>query len=407
MGYRLSVIWMACLQVALLAVQPLAAQEGLKAISGRWTEDKAHGWYAQQPWLVGANYLPRNAINQLEMWQKETFSPEIIDQEFSWAAAVGMNTMRVFLHDLAWKQDPQGFLDRIDAFLAIADRHRIRPMLVIFDDVWHPVPQMGPQPDPRPHLHNSGWVQSPGKAILGDPARHNELEPYVKAVLGRFAQDKRVLAWDLYNEPGNMVDNSYGRKGADIELHDKPRYSLMLLEKVFIWARAVNPSQPLTAGAWPAAGGVRRPLSDPDTLDSNDIATLHPLNQFMLANSDIISWHCYEPLGEFAADIRGLTALRRPLFLTEYLVRERGDNSNRFEYFLPIAKGFRVAMYNWGLVDGKSQTKYPWISWEQELTQAPVIWFHDVFKADGSPYDAEEVALIKRLTGRGATTHGH
>jgi hypothetical protein len=74
----------------------------------RWPEQKANAWYAQQPWLVGSNYIPKSAINQLEMWQEETFDPIEIDKELTWAEAMGMNTMRVFLHDLLWKQDAAG-----------------------------------------------------------------------------------------------------------------------------------------------------------------------------------------------------------------------------------------------------------------------------------------------------------
>src|SRR5882672_8399852 len=77
---------------------------------GRWAEQKANAWYAQQPWLVGSNYVPKSAINQLEMWQEATINPEEIEKEFTWAEAMGMNTMRVFLHDLLWQQDAAGFL---------------------------------------------------------------------------------------------------------------------------------------------------------------------------------------------------------------------------------------------------------------------------------------------------------
>ena len=88
----------------------------------RWSEQKANDWYAQQPWLVGSNYIPKSAINQLEMWQEATFDPAEIDKELGWAEGLGMNTMRVFLHDLLWQQDAPGFRKRIDQFLD--DRRR-------------------------------------------------------------------------------------------------------------------------------------------------------------------------------------------------------------------------------------------------------------------------------------------
>ena len=94
---------------------------------------------------MGSNYIPVSAINQLEMWQAETFDPAQIDKELGWAEAMGMNTMRVFLHDLLWQQDAAGFRKRIDQFLTIAARHHIRPLLVLFDSCWDPLPQLGPQ----------------------------------------------------------------------------------------------------------------------------------------------------------------------------------------------------------------------------------------------------------------------
>ena len=120
----------------------------------RWTAEQANVWYARQPWLVGSDYIPTDAINQLEMWQAETFNPRQIDRELGWAEAIGMNTMRVFLHDLVWQQDPQGFIRRLDQFLTIAARHHIKPMFVLFDSVWDPLPKLGPQHPPVPGVHN-------------------------------------------------------------------------------------------------------------------------------------------------------------------------------------------------------------------------------------------------------------
>src|SRR5450432_3357387 len=166
----------------------------------RWPEQKANSWYAQQPWLVGSNYVPKSAINQLEMWQEATFDPAEIDTEFAWAEAMGMNTMRVFLHDLPWQQDPKGFQKRINRFLTIAARHHIRPMFVLFDSCWDPQPHLGPQHPPIAGVHNSGWVQSPGAAALADANQHPRLKVYVQGVVAAFAKDDRILAWDVWNE---------------------------------------------------------------------------------------------------------------------------------------------------------------------------------------------------------------
>lgn len=389
---------------ALSTIAPPAIAQDVSASTpvakGRWTAERTNKWYAEQPWLVGANYVPRSAINQLEMWQADTFNPTEIDQELGWAASIRMNTMRVFLHDLAWKQDPQGFLQRVDQFLAISDKHGIRPMFVIFDDVWHPIPKIGKQPAPRPHLHNSGWVQSPGKDILGNRARHEELKPYVQAVLRRFGKDKRVLAWDLYNEPGNMVANSYGRNGTNEELPDKPKYSALLLAAVFRWAREVDPDQPLSSGIFWAGGGAYKPIIDPKTLTENSASTLTEVNQIAFANSDFINWHSYDHSARFAAEIRAMADWDRPLILTEYLARDHSgaQGTNSFQGMLPTAKAFKVGMYNWGLVAGKSQTQYPWDTWDRTWTKPPAIWHHDIFYPDGRAYSEAEVRFIKAMT---------
>src|SRR6187397_483486 len=131
------------LLLLLLLVASIAAQQ-------KWSEQQARDWYAKQSWLVGANYNPASAINQLEMWQAETFDPKRIDLELGWAEGLGFNTMRVFLHDIPWKTDSAGFLKRIDAFLDIAAKHKIRPMFVFFDSCWNPNPKAGKQPEPKP-----------------------------------------------------------------------------------------------------------------------------------------------------------------------------------------------------------------------------------------------------------------
>ncbi len=222
-----------------------------------WAKEKATTWYKQQPWFVGANFLPSTAINQLEMWQEDTFDPVTIDRELGWAAGIGMNVMRVYLHDLAWKADATGFKKRINEFLAIAAHHKIKILFTIFDDCWNPDAAIGKQPNPKPGIHNSGWVRSPNKAIHNDSTQWDYLELYVKDILSTFKNDKRIFLWDLYNEPGN----------SDYELT-----SLPLLKKVFEWAWAVRPSQPLSVGIW----------------YNNKV-----LSDFQASHSDVITFHNY------------------------------------------------------------------------------------------------------------------
>jgi hypothetical protein len=343
-----------------------------------WTEQQANDWYAQQPWLVGSDYLPYNAINQLEMWQPETFDLQRIDLEFGWAEGIGMNTMRVFLHDLLWQQDPEGFRKRIDAFLAVAAKHHIRPILVLFDSCWDPDPKLGPQHPPIPGVHNSGWVQSPGRAALADPAQYPRLEAYVKGVVGAFASDPRVLAWDLWNEPDNSNTPAYSAE----ELPDKTDLVERLLPRVYDWARSVHPVQPLTSGLWHD--------------DWTSLKTLSPIERIQVEQSDVLSFHNYGWPEDFEQHVLLLRQYHRPILCTEYMAR---GNGSTFDTILPIAEKYRVAAINWGFVKGKSQTNLPWDSWTRPyvLTQ-PNVWHHDIFLPDGKPYREREVEIIKALT---------
>jgi hypothetical protein len=357
-----------------------AALAQAPATSKRWSEKQASDWYARQPWLVGCNYIPANAINELEMWQAETFDPKTIDQELGWAEGLGMNTLRVFLHDLLWQQDAEGFRKRIDQFLRIADKHKIKPMFVLFDSCWDPFPQLGPQRAPKPGVHNSGWMQSPGSKALQDAAQYPRLEAYVKGVVGAFAKDRRILAWDVWNEPDNTNGSSYGKQ----EPANKVALVSALLPQVFAWARAAGPQQPLTSGVW------KGDWSAPEKMTAID--------KTMIELSDIVSFHNYDDGAEFEKRVKWLERYNRPLLCTEYMAR---GNKSTFQGSLPVAKQYRVAAYNWGFVAGKTQTFLPWDSWQKPYTdREPAIWFHEIFKQDGTPYRAEEVELIRNLTGK-------
>jgi hypothetical protein len=368
--------WLSPLLATLLAVAPMAhANEG-----ARWTPAEANAWYAKQEWLVGANYTTSNAINQLEMFQAETFDPEAIDRELRWAhEQFGMNTMRVYLHDLLWQQDPQGFIKRVDTFLSIAEKHGIRPMLVLFDSCWDPDPVLGPQHRPIPGVHNSGWVQSPSRHMLVDPANDKHFRDYVEGVVGAFANDKRVLAWDLWNEPDNPGGGNY----MDRQLKGEQERIAELLPQIFDWARSKKPTQPLTSGVW---------IGDDW---SPGAASLTSIQRTQLERSDVITFHNYEQPEAFVARIAQLRKYGRPLICTEWLARGAGSN---VDTILPIARRENIGMINWGFVDGAIQTRFPWDSWQRPYTmEPPTMWFHDLLKADGTPYRAREAELFRKL----------
>jgi hypothetical protein len=324
-----------------------------------WNYDQALKWKEQTGWLRGSNFNPSTAINQLETWQAETFDTVTINRELKWASDIGMNCMRVYLHHVAWEVDREGFKERLDKYLQIAYRHGIKTIFVFFDDCWNPDYKAGKQPDPRPGVHNSGWVRDPGDLLYRDSTLVTVLESYVKDILTTFSDDERIVMWDLYNEPGN---SGYGNK------------SMPLLKKVFMWGWEIRPAQPLTSGVW------NKSLTD--------------LNKIQLEYSDIITYHNYESPERHQQAIDTLKKLGRPMVCTEYMARR---NNSLFTNIMPILKENGIGAINWGLVAGKSNTKYAWDEPVPDGSEPP-LWFHEIFHADGTPYKKEEVDLIKSLT---------
>lgn len=334
-----------------------------QATADRWSVSKANEWYEKIPWPVGCDYIPSTAINQIETWQADTFDPQTIDRELGFAEQLGFNTVRVFLHNLVWEADPAGFKQRLDAFLGICAKHHIRVVVTFFTNGCYGFegePHLGKQPAPTPGVHNSGWVQSPGAVIVNDPTRWGVLEEYVKDVVGTFREDPRILLWSLYNEPENT------KKGAR---------SLPLLREVFKWARSVNPTQPLSAPIWQFPNGAKTQM---------DIVS------FIGENSDIVTFHCYDQRPRAEEFVTLLQSFGRPLICTEYMARTRGST---FQDMLPLFKARRVGALSFGLVAGKMNTQYPWGS--PAGAPEPKVWFHDIFRADGTPFDPAEVAFIK------------
>jgi hypothetical protein len=335
------------ISLLLLAATSLAIPASAHAADpARWTEAQANAWYAKQPWLEG----------------------------------IGMNTMRVFLQDQLWTQDPEGFKKRLDTFLTISAKHHIRPLLVLFDSCWEPNPKLGPQHPPIPGVHNSGWVQSPGAKELVDRAYEPKLQAYVEGVVGAFAKDDRILGWDIWNEPDNGNESS-----SKLEAPHKAERVAVLLPKAFAWARAAHPTQPLTSGVWQWKDGVPKPEN--------------AVIKIQLEESDVVSFHDYSWPEVFEQRLVSLQKYHRPIICTEYMARGAGST---FDGSLPIAKKYNVGAINWGLVAGKTQTYLPWDSWQKPyVTSQPTVWFHEVFRQDDTPYRQHEVDIIRQLTGRG------
>lgn len=346
---------------------------------GRWPAERARAWLDGRGWRVGCNFTPSSAASPLELWQGATFDLATIERELGWAQDLGFTSVRVFLHDLVWTHERDAFLERIERFLAAAASRGIGTLFVIFDGVWDPQPRPGPQREPRPGVHNSRWVQSPGAGILGDPARHVELRPYVQGLLDAFRDDPRIDGWDLFNEADNP-NPAYAAR----EIADKGKRAVELLRSSFSWAREVGPSQPLTAGVWRG--------------DWRDPGALSELDGLCLDQSDVISFHHYGEIGALERRVAALGRYERPLLCTEFLARGLGSH---FDPHLRFLRDAGVGAYCWGLVAGRTQTQYPWDSWTKPYSAEPEPWHHEILRPDGTPWDGAEVAFIRSLT-RGA-----
>ena len=398
----------------------------ISTVAGRWPVERIKAWYAALPWLVGANYLPSNKINVIDMWQSSTWDRRVIADEFKLAQSIGFNTMRVFLHPLVWEDDERGLYRRMDRFLAMAEHAGIRPSFVFFDDCHYPYARLGPQPLPVPAFHNSGWVNAPDRALAeryaSGEATTKEvaaLKGYVQRTIARFANDRRVLYWELYNEPGRG-NGEYDDAGKLILAQIGDRSS-RLVQDSWIWAREVAPSQPITSTN---LGGVG---------DTNSAINT--------ANSDLYSIHFYDAFSELPKVLAAWSSEGRPVLVTEWLNRstvadipenmlpllkardaewlKRADGSNAPKYVLPYLKEQNVGAINWGFVTGKSATNWHWssryvsgkirnIAAERragnvirhgDALPEPKTWFHDLFRPDHTPYDAAEIELFKSLTG--------
>ncbi|MCM5661810.1 glycoside hydrolase 5 family protein [Galbibacter mesophilus] len=397
MKYRFNKIITAT--IAILSLTASAQINDSIPVKGKWEVERVNEWYEAQPWLVGCNYYPATAINQIEMWQESTWDPKRIDLELGWAEDIGMNTLRVYLHDLVWADDEEGLYDRMEEFLNICQSHGIRPFFVFFDDCHMPNPELGIQPLPVKGYHNSGWVNSPSRDLavrysLGKatPEEIARLKGYVQKTMQRFSEDERILMWELYNEPGRgqgLTGNMESTSVADA-FGDQ---SKQLVYDSWCWAREVNPSQPITSTTLGAVGDTN--------IRINKI------------NSDVNSVHSYAEWERTKKRLKPYEETGRPIFLTEWLGRNNGSTVNNI---LPKLKKHNIAAINWGFVSGKTGTIWHWDSRKDrdvfkeredgnvikpgETYPEPDLWFHDLFRTDGTPYDEGEIQIFKKLTGK-------
>ncbi len=350
----------AALGAAIIAAAAPCAATDANAAAPRWSVEKAKAWGAANPWWCGVNYIPANAINYTAMWDKTSFSPDVIRRELKLMTGLGMNCVRFVMQYKVYEDDPAYFIKTLDTFLALCDEAGVKAMPIFFDDCVFGAnadPVIGRQPEPLEGWYAWAWSPSPGHTMVIDEREHPKLEKYVKDVITRFRDDKRIFLWDLYNEPSN---SRLGKR------------SFPLLKKTFAWAREVNPSQPISSGVW---NGNKE------------------LNKILLENSDVVTFHCYANGEKTAARIKEIvkSANGRPVICTEWMNRTVGST---VKDCLHLFKDANVGCIAWGLVNGKTQTHLRW-GHRPEMLPYKGPWQHDFYRGDFTSYDVKELETIR------------
>ena len=176
---------------------------------------------------VGANYTPAYAVSAVHFWHD--FRPDVVEKELAAAKKYyGITTVRVYLHNIPYDAEKEKFLDRIEQFLVICDRHGIKPGFTFFDDChWHEGIFLEEPTEPIKGYHNGRWAACPQ-----DRERKEENLPkfkaYIQDVIRPHRDDPRVLWWETFNEP--IMGSEFSRK---------------LRIEGYAWAKELKPTQPV------------------------------------------------------------------------------------------------------------------------------------------------------------------
>ena len=327
-----------------------------------------------------------DCANRIDQWQEYEFEKKLAtaEKEFALMETIGYNSIRVIIEFEVWDQQHDGFMKRLDQYLDAAARHGITAMIVLSNECSVRTPEYIP-PTFGEQFWELGyhggknfktWYQHGSDSrysLLDDPEIAPRYYEMVKELITTYKNDKRVLVWNLMNEPGNGRGNK----------------SLVHLKKMFEIGREIAPIQPLTADVW---RGMK-----------NNKATTE-IEQFALEQSDVISYHSYASYMDNVIIIQQLKTYNRPIFNTEWLSRPSG---NTVQLMLPLFFLENIGCYQWGFVAGKYQTFEPsqgvWNAYEKHGYEGVkhldfTKWQHDLYRPGGRfPYDPEEIEIIKKL----------
>lgn len=353
-------------------------------MSEKWSIEAINRWYDAQPWTTGINFYPSTAINQAEIWQEHDHERMFTDigKELSLAKSIGFTSLRTIFPFELWRVSPEVYFRHVDEFLALCDVFGLSVMPVLFDDccvvkeLYQPM-QFGKQPDPVPGYFGGSPItcfettSEMGYNVTDEPGMEEVVECYIRELMEHYRSDKRVYAWNVWNEPGNSNRRSR---------------SLAMMRNVFDWLRKYDVSQPLTADVFAAACDFPDEyLRAPRTGTEIELAAIDL--------SDVISYHYYGDYLHMRQYIECLRIYQRPLLCTEWLHRPM---RSFIQTHLPLLKRERVGSYFFGFVNGKMQFNEPWEYLKVRKDMDLTLWMHDIYHKDFTPYDPEEIAVITK-----------
>lgn len=291
--------------------------------------------------LRGANYVPSYARNDVQIWMD--YDAAVVDRELGYAERLKLNTVRVFLQVAVYEQDPQRFLDNFESFLSLCENHHIRMMPVIFDSCFGDFPDLGKYRD-------KDWMACPGQNRLG-PEHWPAMRKFVRDVVGEHKDDRRIVMWDVMNEP---TCTSFYQKE-----EDKQRIHTFVWQALD-WVKAQKPSQPRTVGM----------------MFSSEL----PLVQDKV---DVLAFHNYRR--DLREDIQGVRAIARKLGKPA-IINEVVRNDQPAPYAMPILYEEKIGWCFWELMLGSTQFS---------RGDNPI---QGVIYPDGTCRDANEIAAIMNIS---------
>lgn len=355
-----------------------------KQISGKWSRDKAWEWYNSRPWIRGFNGYPSNCANKVAIWQEYNHDEveRQIEYEFDLAKKTGFNAVRAILSFEVWLYQHDSFMNNLERYLALASKYGIGVMIVLGNDCLVPKElyafKLGEQKvDWGYHSglkrgQHAGCHTTHGYALHDEPEYAEKFIQMVNEISAKYAKDERILIWDVWNEPGNSMRGDL---------------SLEIMEKSFAAIRSHGNIQPATAGAYRYASHGQFRVDAKIELRALEL-------------SDIVSFHCYQPVDDLVGIIEALREdYGRPIINSEWLNRIFENSIHRI---MPIFYLENIGSFHWGLIQGYSQTYEPVLPIYDMADADPKydtrLWMHDLYHFNGRPYDKSEIELIQTLS---------